>query len=415
MGSYSLSNRAEVVTMRLRKDESGQVLVVTALCMAALIAFVGLATDVGLLFRAKRNLQTVADAAATAGALDYLYNASKSSAGSAAQTSATQNGVTNGTGGVVVTVNIPPANGYHLGAGNVEVIVTQPNPTYFMKLFNFNPVSVSARAVAGTPGIANNCVNVLDKTASGAMTLQGAATFSGPNCGIAINSSASNALDGIGNANTLIADSVAVVGTASSKVNSTPAPATGAIAENDPLRVQAPSIGSCTSTNTSTSVSNTTLTPSGGMLCFTKDVTLSNVTLNTGTYIFENGVTLSGVTSGPGGTTLDINGGSLNISSNTTLTLVAPTSGTYNGIALMQPATNTNQIDIQKGSSNANITGIIYAPTAELYLNDNGGAVSLVSDLIVGQLYIKSSTLSISSYSAANPNTTPLRSVALVE
>jgi hypothetical protein len=231
-----------------------------------------------------------------------------------------------------------------------------------------------------------------------------------------VDSSANNALDATGNASTLVADSVAVVGTAGSKVNSTPAPVTGAIAENDPLRIQTPTVPSaCTSTNTSTSVSNTTLTPTGGILCFTKGVTLNNVTLNTGTYVFENGVTLSGVTSGPGGTTLDVNAGALDITSNTTLTLVAPTSGTYNGVALMQPPSNTSQINIQKGSSNANITGIIYAPKAKLYLNDNGGSISLVSDLIVDTLFIKASTLNISSYSASNPTTTPLRAVSLVE
>jgi hypothetical protein len=121
------------------------------------------------------------------------------------------------------------------------------------------------------------------------------------------------------------------------------------------------------------------------------------------------------VTSGPGGTTLDVNAGALDITSNTTLTLIAPTSGPYNGVALMQPATNNSQINIQKGSSNANITGIIYAPTAELFLNDNGGGISLVSDLIVDTLFIKASTLSISSYSVSNPTTTPLRAVSLVE
>jgi Flp pilus assembly protein TadG len=403
--------------MRLGRDERGQVLVVTALCISALIAFVGLATDVGLLFRARRNVQIAADAAATAGALDYMYNVSTTSAKSAAQTASTANGITNGTGGAVVTVNMPPLGGYHKTTGYVEVVISQPNPTFFMKLFSFNTVSVAARAVAGTPGIANNCAFILDTSASPSMDLQGAATFSGPNCGVVVDSNANNALDATGNASTLVADSVAVVGTVGSKVNSTPAPVTGVVPENDPLRVQPPVVpAACASTNASASVSNTTVTPSG-ILCFTNanGVTLNNVTLNTGTYVFENGVTLSGVTSGPGGTTLDINGGSMSITSNSTLTLVAPTSGTYNGVAIMQPASNTSEIDIQKGSSNANITGIIYAPTAELYLNDNGGSVSLTTDLIVGTLFIKASTLSISSYSAANPTTTPLRAVSLVE
>ena len=86
-------------------------LVFTALCMTALMGFVALAVDVGLLFRAQRNLQTAADAAAIAGALDYLYNNSTASATTAADNASTSNGFTNGTGGVVVTVSAPPTDG----------------------------------------------------------------------------------------------------------------------------------------------------------------------------------------------------------------------------------------------------------------------------------------------------------------
>ncbi len=61
--------------MKDSRSESGQVLVLTALCMTAFLGFMALAIDAGLLFRAKRNLQIAADAAATAGALDWKYNA----------------------------------------------------------------------------------------------------------------------------------------------------------------------------------------------------------------------------------------------------------------------------------------------------------------------------------------------------
>ena len=48
----------------------------TALSMTVLVGFLALAIDVGMLFRAKRNMQIAADAAAIAGALDYKYNGS---------------------------------------------------------------------------------------------------------------------------------------------------------------------------------------------------------------------------------------------------------------------------------------------------------------------------------------------------
>jgi uncharacterized membrane protein len=71
--------------MRIRSDESGQVLILTALSMTMLFGFLALAVDVGTLFDAKRRLQVAADAAATAGALDYSFNGSTTSAQNAAK------------------------------------------------------------------------------------------------------------------------------------------------------------------------------------------------------------------------------------------------------------------------------------------------------------------------------------------
>ena len=117
--------------------------------------------------------------------------------------------------------------------------------------------------------------------------------------------------------------------------------------------------------------------------------------------------------------TLDVYSGSLTMNSGTVLSLTAPTSGDTNGIALMEPSSNSSQITIQKGNVTGSLTGIIYAPSAQLYLQDSGddtsGGISLVSDLIVKTLVDKTATLTVNSYSAANPTTTPLRAVALVE
>ena len=55
--------------MKIFRNEDGQTLVLTALCMTAMLGFMALAIDVGLLFRAKRNMQITADAVAVAAAL----------------------------------------------------------------------------------------------------------------------------------------------------------------------------------------------------------------------------------------------------------------------------------------------------------------------------------------------------------
>jgi uncharacterized membrane protein len=56
--------------VRKISDESGQMIVLTAMSMVVLIAFLGFAIDVGHFRYVKRNLQSAADAAALAGALE---------------------------------------------------------------------------------------------------------------------------------------------------------------------------------------------------------------------------------------------------------------------------------------------------------------------------------------------------------
>jgi hypothetical protein len=164
----------------------------------------------------------------------------------------------------------------------------------------------------------------------------------------------------------------------------------------------------------------TALTSSNGITCFSNaaGVTLSaGATLPGGVvYVFENGVTIGGTMtlgSSSSGVTLDIYGGSFS-QGNSNLSIYAPTSGTYNGIAIMQPIGNTNQLQVQFGSSNETLDGMIYAPGAEVFLQDNGGGVT-ATGVVANTMEVKSSSLTIPSYSAAHPTTTPLRTVTLVE
>ena len=133
----------------LLRDESGQTLIFVALSMTFILGVVGMATDVGTLLHDKRNLQIAADSAAIAGAVEENINPAAANVQAAGQRAATQNGITNGSNGAVVTINTPPASGPHAGAaGYVEAIVTQTEPVFFMKLFSFTSMNVAARAVA---------------------------------------------------------------------------------------------------------------------------------------------------------------------------------------------------------------------------------------------------------------------------
>ena len=419
--------------MKRLRDESGQALIITALCMTCLFGFAALAADVGVMLREERLVQTAADSAAIAGALEVNYFPTGKAA--AAQAAATQNGFTNGSNGATVTVNTPPLNGPHADPANtnyVEVIVSQVQPTLFMGLFGRSSQTVSARAVAVNGGAApNNCVIILNPTASSAMELQGSFDVTTPNCGVIVNSTASGALQFTGAGGTLTAGSVGVAGTCSGHCeDSTPTPITGIVPVSDPLgRLSVPDptkITPACAAAPGNKLTGTLSDPAGGIVCYSGNVTLTNVTLGSGTYVFTGNVTLSGTIStpiptdaSPGlGSTIDIDSGTLSINTGTTLALYAPHSGTYNGIALLEPSKNSHQITIQKGDASGLINGIIYAPSAELFLQDSGGdksgGLSLVTDLIVGKLFDKTATLSVQSYSQST-STSPLTKVALVE
>jgi Flp pilus assembly protein TadG len=404
--------------LRKLQNESGQSMVLTLLCITCMLGFVGFATDVGILLREKRNLQIAADSAAIAGALELNYG----DVTAAATAAAAQNGVGTGSNGGTVTINTPPAYGAYAGLPNyVEAIVSQPQSTIFMGMFNFASVNVTARAVAYNGATSNDCIYVLNGTAADAMDLQGSFDVSAPKCGVIVDSNSTDALQFTGGGGTLTAGSVGVTGGDGGQTgDSTPTPVLGVAQQSDPLSYIVPPNPS----------SMTCTTPQGGVLtgtvaagCYSApaggSLTVSNATLSSGTFVFTGNVVLSGsVSTAAGGATLDIATGALTEATNTVLDLVAPTSGPYNGIAIMEPAPNTNLMLFDFGSSSGLIDGIIYAPDAELELHDSGGdksgGLQLITDLIVNTLYDQTATLSITSYSQT-VNTSPLNRVALVE
>lgn len=409
---------------RKLKDESGQAMILTLLCMTCLLGFVAFAADIGTLLHAKRNLQIAADSAAIAGAAELNYGDMMA----AGQAAAAQNGVTVGVNGGAVAINNPPTEGAYVGqAGYVEAIVSQNQPTFFMKVFNIGSQTVATRAVAWNGGSSNGCVYVCDKQAAGAMTLQGSFDVSAPKCGVIVDSNNSDALQFTGKGGTLTAGSIGVVGGDGGQTgDSTPAPVTGIAPVTCPFASMVlpdPTTMTCTTPtggNLTGPITAGCYIPPAGKKGALGTLNISNATLGAGTYVLEGNVSLNGnITSAAGGTTLDIYNGALSEgTAATNLNLTAPTSGAYSGIAIMQPASNTNTITFEFGNSTGTIDGILYAPTAQLYLHDSGGdksgGINLITDLIVGTLNDQTADLSITNYSTTVGNS-PLTKIALVE
>ncbi|MBF6560414.1 MAG: hypothetical protein IVW56_09005 [Candidatus Binataceae bacterium] len=386
--------------------------------MVVLIGFVALATDVGVMWSERRHMQTAADAAAVAAAT-ALRN--RQSTSPAADNVAALNGFTNGGSGVTITVNNPPLSGIYTGnAQYVEVIIAQPETTYFLRALGYNSMNVSTRAVSGAMN-GRACLYVLNRTVSSALNLDGGNSLTS-NCAVMVDSSNSTALT---NGGTLAAPSVGVVGgyTGGAGIHAQTLK-TGIAPLGDPLAyLQPPAVGGkCDHTNDAIH-GTTAVTLNPGVYCggiFINDS--AKVTLNPGNYILEGGgltvhdfATLrgSGVTfyntQGPGYAY-----GPISVQDLVTIVLSAPTSGPLAGILFFQDrsisSTNPNIIGAQGG-----LTGALYFPTTRLHFSSlqtqSVAYTIIVADTV--SLDIKGVTIN-SDYSSLADGS-PIRSSVLYE
>jgi hypothetical protein len=428
------------------------------------MGFLALATDVGVLFHDRREMQTAADGAAVAAALDLQRGGTAAEITTAAHNAATSNGYTDGSNGVTITVKNPPTSGYHQSAGYVEVDITQSAiPTVLMGLFGQKNVNVATRAVAGATAATKNCDTNLGKTGAD-LTLRGSATIDSPGCGINNASNSSNSVDTTGNGNTINAAYIATEGGFSGSGSPQGTTSISGLQPNsvtDPFGTTItgaePDLSKCTftqpttvtsfsgiidasggATKTYTDATGTTVTvpTSTNVYCFAgTNVNISGAQLSNGVFVFENGVQIStNTTASLMNGTLDLYGGVFQEPSNSTLNIVAPRlpstdSQWNNGIALLVPPTNTTytqttcsanamayktELVVQFGNTNETWDGYIYAPAATVSLHDQGGATT-AAGFVDSSLCDLSSTLNITNYNAAFPSDAPLTVVALVE
>ena len=451
------------------RDERGQVLALTIFSMTVLMGALGLAIDVGVLFHAKRTMQTAADAAAMAGATElYYYGSTKTgvttAVDNAAYAAAKVNGVDNTISGNTVLVTI----GVTLPGGNtcstcVEAQVAMPAPTIFMQTMsrlwtynnssNFSSVNVSALAVAGGPGASNNCMYVMDPTDSDTLWIHGAGNINAPGCGAYVNSNNPGALCVTGSAGKSTLADIDVVGGQDSKGGCGGTP--GTFPTNLSAPAQTPATANLVPSNPAANCGTVTdLKSSGGTLtgsvnasgvegtyyCYTDStvgshgaitpVTISSATMGPGIYVFTTGVTITGndtigvgsgtgtnaQTNAGGGATIVVTGtGQLNMDTASQVTVWAPNDTVqYNSVAVYQPASDTQPMLLSFGSSTSIFMGTVYAPTSDVTLHDEGGGGVTATNLVVGEIYVNG-VVNLSNYSNYNPNTTPFKYITMVE
>lgn len=267
------------------RENRGAVLIYTALAAPVFIGMVGLSVDVAGWQAQKRQLQTIADAAAIGGALERIRSGTQASVEPAAIIDAKTNGYVASRD--QITVFSPPQSGPRTGAGDsVEVIVRRETPTLFSHLFMPNTSYVSARAVA-VGDINDTCIWALNKTAQSAVKVSGAAIVD-LGCGIFDNSNDANALTQSGSG-CLSATSIKSVGGYGVDCTSVE-PVTGANPVTDPLEaLQTPApFPSCTITTNITVNSGESLTLDPcvytGKINVVSDGTID---FNPGLYVFD--------------------------------------------------------------------------------------------------------------------------------
>lgn len=349
-----------------RKNEGGNILLITALALTVLMGFAGLAVDIGVLRYQKRLQQTAADAAAIAGADELRYGKSNSEITSAALNAATTNAFggttdtgcpppspTGGVGSVAVAVNNPPCSGPHSGNPNyVEVYVSKVQPTFFMPILGINNETVTARAVAtlvSDTGTGAGCVYTLGVGISGDLSGKGTPTLYAPSCGIED--------DGGLTANSpnvnITAGSIGVADMNLDKINIK--------SQVSPAPVGIPPVGDPLSffpTPTSGTTSN--------------GIAIHNGTVNfaSGTYIVNGNFTVDGNSTVTGtGVTFYVTG-NITINGTSTVQLSAPNSGPYAGMLFWDPSQNiTAKLD---GTNTSYYQGAIYVPGSGSLLTFGG-------------------------------------------
>ncbi len=378
---------------------------VVAFALVGLLAFMALAVDVGFLRYEKRLLQTAADAAAIAGAAELSYG----DVTSAAKADSAANGFTNGSNGVVVTVNNPPLSGAHVGDSNyVEAVVSRTAATFFAKSFGISSTQITARAVAHL-GSANNCIYALAPSGGSTLEVVSHATLISQ-CGIIVESNGGGAFS-CKTPSTLSAPYIGIVGGLGGGCPN-PANMTTGIAvptPSDPLAyLTKPTVGSCNSGSgnrqtyspappngsgyiLASQASPAVLNPgtycggiriqSGAYVVFnpgvyilTSSVSVGGLNIDIGTNITTNTATSPyGVTFynyGPNGS---ITFTMINYTAGQQVSLIAPTTGTYQGILFFQdPGDNDAAQIIGMSSDNTVLQGTYYLPAAAVIVDFNG-------------------------------------------
>jgi Flp pilus assembly protein TadG len=183
------------------KSQSGQAMVLFAIALLGLLAFVALTADVGKLYVDRRNAQSAADSAAFAAAVAKVKGNNIQTAGA---TAALTNGFNNNGTTNTVSVYNPPNSGPYATDPNkndyVQVIITSTMTTSFMHLFGrtnmVETVQAVVKATSNSPISGGDVLVGANKNDCDTIYAHGDITVTLQHGNILSNSDATQAIDG---------------------------------------------------------------------------------------------------------------------------------------------------------------------------------------------------------------------------
>ncbi|MCH8025993.1 MAG: hypothetical protein IH866_04280 [Chloroflexi bacterium] len=376
-----------------------------ALLITVLLGLVGLAVDAGFAYAQRRQTQNAADEAALAGAHRLLEGGSIASAISAAHDYVHANGFS--ISASCPSICIPPLSGPHAGDPTfVEVTVEDQPTSFFIQALIPGGSTVRARGVAGYPLFPEPyALIVLDADDCRAFRMGGSASMTISGGGIMVNSDCgSDAFRKTGSGDLLVDGSIDVAGGVDCCGSGSVSPSPNAnrpwtvtdplasLAPPDPAAYTAQGAGTAAVPETwkHTSGGDLILSPGTYYGGFSSNCTCT-IYMDPGVYIMAGGgFTKSGgvnfvgagvtiyVTENPTNPTGDGEPEPFKLTGSGVLDLSPPTSGIYQGITLWQDVAITD--DFKMTGSNDLISGILYAPGAQLDISGNSqfGTVQIV-------------------------------------
>jgi Flp pilus assembly protein TadG len=376
----------------LLRCRRGSTAFATAAALVPLIGVVALGVEAGSWYVTKQHAQTAADAAAVAGAWRLAWKASDSV--SVAQTFAAKNGFCDGCKPMDATQSVSVDSP---DAGSVHVKVSQQQPPYLARvLLASSPINIGAQATAVVDTTTAKAPCIL--ATSGSVSFQGSPTVNSQTCGIASNSTASNAIAFTGNGSSIQAPSFTVGGCSetggtqcsnnvyTSRPQPVPNPLSGLDSAMSSLTTSdfsGPCVGiDAKGKSTPTLKAYTPTTP-----CY--NTVPPSGALN-GTYFFNAPVTINGNTTISGTANLILFGGAtLSISGNPSIQLTASTNpqvppalssvqSLMIGLLIYDPEAPANGNFTVKigGDSNSYFNGIVYVPKSPVTYTGNSSATA---------------------------------------